>query len=204
VPKLKYNSTSFEHNGYWLRLFYYEEREKWYLEFRKGGLRKYRSLRNSDEETARTEFYRRKLELQKTGYLPEVFDTDLFRQFEIFMDWSKRRSQSKATYTNHRVGISRFADFIREERTEKLTSALYERYIDHLIDKGLSPRSVDIYLTAIGKFITIIERELRIIPEGTYPRPKLLRVKKSREPDYLTIEEVGRILEASRKATSTT
>ncbi|MBN1574400.1 MAG: site-specific integrase [Deltaproteobacteria bacterium] len=200
MPKLKYNSTTFEHNGYWLRLFFYWERGRWHLEFRKGNLKKYQSLRKADEETAKTEFYRRKLELQKTGYLPEVFDTDLFSQFDIFLDWSRRRSQSKGTYKRHEQTLRRFADFIRNEKIDRITPKIYEKYIDHLRSKSLAPRTIDIHLTAIGKFITVIEKDLRIIPEGTYPRPRLLRVKKSKDPDYLTIEEIGSILDATKNS----
>jgi len=200
MPKLKYNSTTFEHNGYWLRLFFWEERKRWHLEFRKGSLKKYQSLRKADEETAKTEFYRRKLELQKTGYFPEVFDTDLFSQFDLFLDWSKRRTPSSNTYERHEQTIRKFSDFIRAERIDRIKPRVYERFIDHLCKKDLSPRTIDIHLTAIGRFITVIEKELRVVAEGTYPRPKLLRVKRLKVPDYLTIDEVRRVLEESKKS----
>ena len=88
----KYEQERYRHGDYWLRVFLWEERSSWYLEFRRGQNRKYQSLKTDDREQALDEFYRRKLDLQRQGYFPELVGVDLTEQIDAFLDWSEVRT----------------------------------------------------------------------------------------------------------------
>jgi len=104
----------YELGGYKLRLFEY--RDRWALEIKKGNARKIKSLKTKDLDTAKDEFYKYKLELKEKGRLDIIFDTDLFRQIETFLSWSKMNSGSKKTYKSHKQTILRFRDFLEKKR----------------------------------------------------------------------------------------
>jgi len=61
----------------------------------------------------------------------------------------------------------------------------------------LSPRTINIYLSTIGRMITILEK-LEIIPRSVYPRPTMIKAKKVLTPKFWSLDEVSEILKASR------
>ena len=181
--------------GYSLRLFLY--RERWALEIKKGEVRKIKSLKTKDLKKAREEFYKFLLELQEKGRLNIFFDTDINRQIEIFLEWSELNSNSPRTHEVRVSSMHKFREFIEDKKAKTITPTLYEDFKKHLMSTGLSPRSVDIHLTSIGRMITVLER-MDIIPQGFYPRPQLIRARKVTAPKFWRKEEVKRLLESSR------
>jgi len=186
----------YEYAGYKLRLFEY--RDRWALEIKKGSARKIKSLKTKNLETAKDEFYKYKLELKEKGRLDIIFDTDLLRQIEIFLEWSKINSNSPRTFEKHNESMNKFLDFLKQNRIEAITPSLNEKFKMYLLNKGLATRTVDLHLTSLSKMITVLE-ELEIIPRGVYKRPKLIRAKSVKAPKFWTSEEVERILQVARR-----
>ena len=187
----------YELGGYKLRLFEY--RNRWALEIKKGNARKIKSLKTKDLDTAKDEFYKYKLELKEKGRLDIIFDTDLFRQIEIFLEWSKINSNSPNTYEYHYKSMKIFRRFILKDKVEKLTPTTYEKFKTFLIERGNSPRTIDVRLEVIKRMISVLE-DLSVIPKDIYPRPKLIKAKRSKAPQFWTSEEVNEVL---HKADST-
>lgn len=185
----------YEFGGYKLRLFEY--RDRWALEIKKGSARKIKSLKTKNLETAKDEFYKYKLELKEKGRLDIIFDTDLLRQIEIFLEWSKTNSKSRNTYKSHITSMRIFQEFIRQKKVSKITSLVYEEYKSYLLSQGKSTRTIDLRLTAISGMITVLEN-LEVIPKGFYPKPKLIRAKSVSAPKFWTEEDVFEILEAAQ------
>ena len=50
---------------------------------------------------------------------------------------------------------------------------MYEKYKNYLFAKGLSPRTVDLHLTTLGKMVGVLE-DLEIVPKGINSKPKLI------------------------------
>jgi len=184
----------FELGGYKLRLFLY--RKRWAIEIKKGKARKIKSLKTKDHEMARDEFYKYKLELKEKGKLNIIFDTDLFRQIEIFLNWSKVNSNSKNTYESHKTSMRIIREFISKKKVNKINHKMYEDFKAYLLAKGNAPRTVDLRLTAISGMITALEN-MEFIPLGLYPKPKLIRAKKVMAPKFWTEDEIDSILEVS-------
>ncbi|MBN2224096.1 MAG: tyrosine-type recombinase/integrase [Deltaproteobacteria bacterium] len=188
------SEEKYEHAGYKIRLFLY--RDRWALDISKGKARKIKSLKTKDLIKARDEFYKYKLQLKEKGRLDIVFDTDLFRQIEIFLEWSKVNSKAMTTYKSHVTSMRIFREFIEKEKIDRVSRTMFEAFKSHLLDSGNSPRTVDLRLTAISGMITVLEN-LDVIPGGTYPKPKLIRAKKVKAPKFWTEEEVKKVIEAS-------
>jgi site-specific recombinase XerD len=187
----------YELGGYKLRLFEY--RNRWALEIKKGSARKIISLKTKDLDIAKDEFYKYKLELKEKGRLNILFDTDLFRQIEIFLEWSKTNSNSPRTYRRHKESMDKFSEFLKAKRITKLSHTCYEKFKSYLLDKDLSPRTVDIHLTAVSKLVTVLEN-IEHIPKGVYPRPTLIRAKRAKAPQFWTLEEIDRVLQATNNS----
>ena len=115
-----------------------------------------------------------------------------------------------------------FRAFVLEEHITQLTPQVYERFKNYLFrvtcpncgaeieGEGLvrcacgrdvvarrrSPRTVDLRLTAIGLMISFLEAQ-EIIAPGSIRRPKLIRARSARAPEFWTDADVDRILRAA-------
>lgn len=114
-----------------------------------------------------------------------VFESNIEAMIERYLSWSKINSGSPRTYKSHRISMTHFREFLQEDKINTLSHDVYEKYKEWLLDRNSSPRTVDLHLTAIGGIITMLEKH-EIVPRGYFPRPQLIRKKKSGLPTFWT------------------
>jgi len=190
-----------EHEGYRLKLIlhygrYYLEGENLNIKGRR--VRKRWSLHTDDLDKAKDAFYREKLDLQKTGQMNVIFESGIESLIKSFLEWSKTNSKSPRTFESHTLSMRYFSEFVGAKKIEKLSPQVYEAFKRHLLDMGNSPRTVDIRLTAISALIRVSE-ELALIPKGVVPKPKLIREKRSKLPQFWEDAEVQAVLREAKK-----
>ncbi|MBN2225657.1 MAG: tyrosine-type recombinase/integrase [Deltaproteobacteria bacterium] len=191
-----------EHEGYRLKLIlhygkYYLEGENLNVKGRR--VRKRWSLHTDDLGKAKDGFYREKLDLQKTGQMSVIFESGIESLIKSFLDWSKTNSKSPRTFESHTLSMRYLSEFIKVKKIEKLSPQVYEAFKKHLLDRGNSPRTVDIRLTAISALIRVNE-DLEIIPKGVIPKPKLIREKRATLPQFWADAEVQAVLREAKKS----
>ena len=190
----------FEHEGYRLKLIYF--RDLYHLEAENLNvtgrrMRKRWSLNTDDSEKAKDSFYREKLDLKKNGRLNIIFESGLNSYINNYLEWSRINSKSPRTIQSHEKSMKMLLEFIALNKIEKLTPQVYEVFKKYLLDMGNCSRTVDIRLTAISGMITVNEN-LEAIPRGYFPKPKLIRGKKAKLPQFWSENEVQNVLREAR------
>jgi len=184
---------SFTHNGYRIRLILYKA-GRYYLEAQNLHGKRYIkrwSLGTMDLDHARDEFYRYKIDLQKTGRLDIVFKSELSSWIDKYLEWS-RVHRSPNTARSHSYSMRYFKEFVEARKVDRLSARLFDDFKNHRLRCGDSPRSVDIRLSTVGSFATYLEH-MGYIPPG--PRPKLIRQKQTRLPQFYEKDELKKIIQ---------
>ena len=118
--------------------------------------------------------------------------------FNKYVDYLEaERNASPYTVRNYTTDLLGFFQFLRDRDIDSLKGVdrhVLRDYLSYLMEKGFVKASIARKLSAIRSFYRYLLREeiISVSPVATTSSPKLDR----RLPSFLTIEEVGRLLEA--------
>lgn len=118
---------------------------------------------------------------------------DLLSEFIAFIDGKPR------TVETYRRSLARFWDFLTLNRIDRPTRADILRYRDALDGEGLKPTTIDLYLVSVRLFFQWTGSE------GYYPNIaehiKGKKVERKHKKDYLTTEQIKRVLSGIDRTT---
>jgi len=119
----------------------------------------------------------------------------LFNKYINYLE--AERNASPYTVRNYTTDLLGFFQFLRDRDIDSLKGVdrhVLRDYLSYLMEKGFVKASIARKLSAIRSFYRYLLREeiISVSPVATTSSPKLDR----RLPSFLTIEEVGRLLEA--------
>ena len=110
----------------------------------------------------------------------------------------KRRNYSPHTIKNYMNTLKHFILWIRVP-VEEATSRQISEYIEHLLDKGLKPKTINCHLDSIRGFYHYLHREEDVVMVNPVKRGYALRLPRPL-PRYLKDDEVERFLSIPKKA----
>jgi site-specific recombinase XerD len=113
----------------------------------------------------------------------------MFNQITEFVKWHRRRNPSARTWRDYKYDLTQFHDFVGAKEPQAVTVRDIDGFINHQSERGMSPKTINRRLTAIGSFYVYLSDTDPTITSPVIPR-RHNRKEKQRLPRPVPMDEV--------------
>ena len=119
----------------------------------------------------------------------------MFKQIDEFVKWHRRRNPSARTWRDYKYDLTQFHDFVGAKEPKAVQVQDIDGFINHQSERGMSPKTINRRLTAIGSFYVYLSDT---DPTITCPviRRRHNRKEKQRLPKPVPMDEVKKFFDA--------
>lgn len=118
----------------------------------------------------------------------------MFKQIDEFVKWHRRRNPSARTWRDYTYDLTQFHDFVGAKEPQAITFLDIDGFINHQSERGMSPKTINRRLTAIGSFYVYLSDADPKLVCPVIPRRHNLKEKK-RLPKPIPMDEVKKFFD---------